>query len=50
MTSEADIKHWLPYILAGLLLAVAVIRLMVWSVRCRRAPRSLAEGSKPAAT
>ena len=50
MTIEADIKHWLPYILVGLLLAVALSRLLVWYVRRRRAPRSLAAGSQPAAT
>ena len=40
---KADIKHLLPFILAGLLVLVAIIRLIVWRVRRRRARIALAE-------
>ncbi len=39
---KADLRHGLPYILAGLLLVVALVRLVVWYVRRRRAQRMLA--------
>ena len=40
---KADIKHLLPFILLGLLLLIAIIRLIVWQVRRRRAQIALRE-------
>ena len=40
---QADLKHHLPFILAGLLVLVAIIRLIVWRVRRRRAHIALQE-------
>ena len=40
---KADIKHLLPFILAGLLVLVAIIRLIVWQIRRRRAQIALGE-------
>ena len=43
---KADIKHLLPFILAGLLVLVAIIRLLVWRIRRRRAQRTLKKNSE----
>ena len=40
-----DLKHSLPFVLGGLLVLVAVIRLIVWLVRRRRAQRVLQEAA-----
>ena len=43
---KADLKHLLPFILAGLLVVVAIIRLIVWRVRRHRAQQILQEKTR----
>jgi membrane protein DedA with SNARE-associated domain len=44
---KKDLHHWLPPVIAGLLLLVGVIRLIVWRVRRRRANQALRGAAKP---
>jgi membrane protein DedA with SNARE-associated domain len=47
---QKDLKHVLPYVLGVLLVVVAIVRLIVWFVRRRRAQRALAAKAAGAET